>query len=108
MKKWKETTRDGTKVRIYAEDGGGKFPIQGAVFGKHGWILNMWKDNGRFSDSETDHPHDLILDRREVWVNEYPDGVFGCSVHGSLDKARKNASDRAIGTVKFVEVLSDE
>ena len=107
MKKWKETTRDGTKVRIYAEDGGGKFPIQGAVLEGDFWISEVWKANGRYAGSEADHPHDLMPERREVWVNEYPCGVLG-SCHDSIEKAKAEACSDSIGTIKFVEVLSDE
>ena len=62
MKKWKETTRGGSKVRIYAQDGGGKYPIHGAIFEGGRWKQGMWKANGRFTVHEADNPDDLILD----------------------------------------------
>ena len=107
MKKWKETTRDGSKVRIYAQDGGGKYPMHGAIWANGIWHPRKWKANGRFSNNETYHPDDLIPDRREVWVNEYPNGVL-VGLDDSIEDAKENAGSDLIRTIKFVEVLGDE
>ena len=108
MKKWKETTRGGSKVRIYAQDGGGKYPIHGAIFEDNRWHQQKWKANGRFTLHEADNPDDLVPERRELWVNEYPEGVLGPYSHVSDEKAKSHANHRAIRTVKFVEALADE
>ena len=107
MKKWKETTRGGIKVRIYAQDGGGRHPIHGAVFEDNRWHQQKWKANGRFINHETDHPDDLIPARREVWVNEYPEGLSSRN-HTSIEDAKEKGGDRAMGVIRFVEVLGDE
>ena len=108
MKKWKETTRDGSKVRIYAEDGGGKYPMHGAIWSNGIWHPRKWKANGRFSVNETYHPDDLMPERREFWFNEYPDGVFGPYGHASAEEAKSRARPGAIRTIKFVEALDNE
>ena len=54
-------TRDGHKVRVYAVDGGGKYPVHGAVFADGFWKINYWKEDGRWdSDSTIDDDFDLI------------------------------------------------
>ena len=106
-KKWKETTRDGSKVRIYAEDGGGKYPMHSAIWSNGIWDPRKWKANGRFSVNETYHPDDLMPERREFWVNEYPCGVLGCP-RNSIEEAKAKASPDSIGVIKFVEALDNE
>ena len=105
-KKWKETTRGGNKVRIYAKDGGGEFPIHGAVFLSGGWHVQTWTANGFIHVGVFSEPNDLIPDRREVWVNEYPEGVFG-SPQDSIEEAKAKDNGDSIGVVKFVEVLEE-
>ena len=36
-------TKDGKEVRIYAIDGGGDFPVHGAVYVNCSWISETWK-----------------------------------------------------------------
>ena len=91
----------------YAQDGVGKYPIHGAILQKDGWRTKVWRANGRFLGQEGDHPHDLIPDRREVWINEYPDGVLGCP-RNSIEEAKANDNGDSIGVIKFVEVLINE
>ena len=68
-------TRDGREVRIYATDGMGDQPIQGAILNKCGWRATCWSDNGMWAVMSSDH--DLIEVRprhkRTVWLNVYPD-----------------------------------
>ncbi len=42
----KYTTRDNRKVRIYATDGCGKYPVQGAIKENDGWNLACWRVDG--------------------------------------------------------------
>ena len=106
MKKWKETTRSGAKVRIYAQDGGGRHPIHGAVEGAC-WIAKVWSANGRFAGDDVNHPDDLLPVRRDIWVNEYSDGFHLSAAYDSLESAKAGAASDSIGTVKFVEVLEE-
>ncbi|MCA2654526.1 hypothetical protein [Microcystis sp. M061S2] len=48
--KWKNKTRGGYEVRIYATDGSGDYPIHGAVhLNGLGWQLQKWTHNGQHS-----------------------------------------------------------
>lgn len=69
----KYRTRDGKEVRIYATDGGGDYPIQGAVRTLDGrWRVCTWKKKGKYTSQSYDHPLDLIEIRekhkRTVWI----------------------------------------
>ena len=72
----KYRTRDGREVRIYALDGGGLNPVQGAIkdAASAWWDLSRWNEQGRIS--VTDFPSDLIevkpRIKRTVWLALYP------------------------------------
>lgn len=43
---WK--TEDGEKARVYTMDGGGEFPVHGAILGKGGvWEVTLWRRDGK-------------------------------------------------------------
>jgi len=84
-KKYK--TRDGREVRIYAVDGGGRFPVHGAVKLDDGaWRQEEWTLTGSYNGERDGHtiPHRLDLIevkpriQREVWVNVYPHCTGDC------------------------------
>lgn len=58
--KWKDKTRGGHPVRIYAEDGAGVFPIHGATYRDKGWKLECWMMNGKCSHDGALADRDLI------------------------------------------------
>jgi len=64
-------TRDGRKVRIYATDHFGYYPIVGAVLCGKNWVTVNWQVDG--VASPTDNSLDLIEVKpriqREYWVN---------------------------------------
>jgi len=67
-------TRDGREVRIYAVDGGGYWPIHGAMqLSCSGWAPASWDNHGNACNSF--HRDDLIEVRprhkRTVWLNVY-------------------------------------
>jgi hypothetical protein len=108
----KYTTRDGREVRIYAVDGGGRFPVHGSVKNNSctAWTPNEWTETGshlgdpefRISDL------DLIVVRlriqREVWVNvfRHDDGAEFFEACESKANADLIASDARIACVKVV------
>jgi hypothetical protein len=105
-------TRDGCEVRIYAVDGGGRFPVHGAVKLDDGtWRQEEWTLTGSYNGEKDGHTLPNALDlievkpriQREVWVNVYrhDDGAefFGC--HKSRAFADLNDTAR-IACVKFV------
>ena len=52
-------TRDGREVRVYAVDGGGPYPVHGAVKLDEGWEAGVWRSDGRLS-GYTEGDTDLI------------------------------------------------
>jgi hypothetical protein len=71
-------TRDGREVRIYATDGGGDYPVHGAMLGHDGWQQFMWRANGKsYFDDFDDRPTDIAevkpRIKRTVWINVYED-----------------------------------
>jgi hypothetical protein len=53
------TTRDGRPYRCYATDGGGAYPVHGAVFKGGEWWPVRHTETGRFNEAEK-HGYDLI------------------------------------------------
>ncbi len=49
-------TRDGKPVRIYAVDGCGSRPVQGATLEKAGWAIRCWPSNGLWAYPADDGP----------------------------------------------------
>jgi len=73
-------TRDGREVRIYATDGGGDYPVHGAILGHYGWQQFMWGANGKsyfddFDDKPTDIAEVKPRIKRTVWLDLYPNDV---------------------------------
>jgi hypothetical protein len=61
-------TVDGTPVRIYATDGGGEFPVHGAVYQIGCWNIKSWTMTGKYWPGEDYH---LDLDLSD-WKDEIP------------------------------------
>ena len=54
-------TRDGTKARIYAVDGGGNHPVHGAAHMDGRWQMSSWREDGfRWGGEDSESPYDLI------------------------------------------------
>ena len=72
-------TKSGHEVRIYATDGGGDYPVHGAVLEKNYWRILSWDENGNLK-SDQGQPYDIVefkpRIKRSLWVNIYPLG--GC------------------------------
>jgi hypothetical protein len=71
-------TRDGREARVYATDGGGEYPVQGA-YRDHGkiWLTATWTLVGELNDGGP-HPLDLIEVKpkitREYWIQHFMGG----------------------------------
>jgi hypothetical protein len=102
-------TRDGRQVRIYSTDGGGIYPIHGAILDKvlPGWFLATWDING-YSLRGNKEFADLIevkpRIKREVWLNIYKDYEIN---HRSKHNADAEASSDRIACGK-VEIDVEE
>lgn len=87
-------TRDGREVRIYAVDGGGLYPVHGAVLHDGEWNPESWSVDGRWDrlNQRDGNSNDLIEVRprivREVWVNVYPGGLRGYTSREEADDRR--------------------
>ena len=72
-------TRWGRPVRIYATDGGGGYPIHGAIQIGESWISRSWSKDGLQCEG-MQNDVDLIVKPRtielDLWINVYPDGAF--------------------------------
>lgn len=83
-------TREGREVRIYATDGGGVYPVHGAIKVEHEWVLNKWSDDGKFELH--DHKYDLIEIKPRIkierWVMVNRNGDYSLW----LDKPSKSVS----------------
>jgi len=106
-------TKGGREVRIYAVDGGGRFPVHGAVKLNDGtWRQEEWTPTGSYNGEKDGHSlpnaHDLIVVRpriqREVWVNvfRHDDGAEFFEACESKANADLIASDARIACVKLV------
>jgi len=72
----KYRTRDGREVRIYATDGGSRYPVHGAVCMDDGWLPRQWTEQGELSNGRlVPSAHDLIEVRprhkRTVWLHVF-------------------------------------
>ena len=57
----KMTTRSKKRVRIYAQDHRGEFPIVGAIEWSDGWSDADWTAKGKYlGDDEKQHELDLV------------------------------------------------
>lgn len=94
-KEKKYTTRDGLEVRIYCTDGGGDYPVHGAMKLKNGtWYACQWRPHGRYHP-DTESPLDLVEAKPRItgWVNIYDDGcgliLSSRLIHSSREDADK-------------------
>jgi hypothetical protein len=96
----KYRTRDGREVRIYATDGGGYWPIHGAIqLSCSGWMPTSWDNDGNAFNSGA---HGGLIEirprhKRTVWVNVYDKAI--CEWRTKED-ADRNAGDTRIACIK--------
>jgi hypothetical protein len=62
-------SRDGHKARIYSVEGGGQFPIHGALLETAGWVGHVWQNDGTFLRVEGSSRFDLVAE----WVEQEPE-----------------------------------
>jgi len=92
-------TSDGRDVRIYAVDGGGDYPVHGAIKNTDGWFLRRWWKSGKWVNQET--VEDLIevkpRIKRDIWVNVYADR--SSITYDSREEADRYGSNTRIACV---------
>jgi len=71
-------TRDGREVRIYATDGGGEYPVHGAIKRSDRWVSASWGSQGHVVKSCREDPDDLIEVKPRIkierWIVVYENG----------------------------------
>ena len=76
----KYRTRDDREVRIYATDGEGAFPVQGAILFGKGWRMRQWMKYGsahsNIGDSDSDLGEVRPHHNRTVWLNVFHHNVM--------------------------------
>ena len=103
-------TRDGREVRIYAVDGGGRFPVHGSVkFSGTAWTPNEWTETGSHLGDPEFRISDLDLIevkpgiQREVWVN-----VCRNEVNDEWYFSRQTADEQSLSSrIACVKVVID-
>jgi hypothetical protein len=104
-------TRDGCEVRIYAVDGGGRFPVHGATKQNNGtWRQEEWTLTGSYNGEKDGHTLPNALDlieekpriQREVWVNVYKNPNIGDILFPSKEEANNCKLYDRIACVKLV------
>lgn len=104
-------TRDGREVRIYATDGWGEQPVQGAIRDGDKWKLHTWHMDGMFGyDCAFESAADLIevkpRIKRTFWINLYPDRTCADRLHITKEYA-DIAADPKVKRLACVKVEID-
>ena len=98
-------TRDGSKVRIICTDKKGACPIVALIERSDSVVEETvtYKENGEsFGGASCKFDLFFAPKKHEGWVNVYKIGGLSCGrVFDSEEKARQNADDTAIATVKI-------
>lgn len=92
-------TRGGQSVRIYATDGGGAWPIHGAVKKDNIWAAASWATDGYSNNQDAPDAFDLIPKPKRVtgWVNVYKNSIgqvapkFGDTMFSTKESASGSA-----------------
>jgi hypothetical protein len=94
------TTRKGRPYRCYATDGGGEFPVHGAILVDDRWRLSRHTAHGKFLESGDDQCDLIEIKPRikiERWVLVERDGSYSLW----LDKPSKWSSGNAFAITRI-------
>ena len=106
LKTGKVKTCDGLEVRIYATDGGGIYPVHGAIKLDHEWEFETWKLSGSYTNTEEDHRYDLTPIPQPQYFNVYqrPNGdEYIGKFHDGADYLLAVRSKTILGTYKYLD-----
>jgi len=99
----KYRTKSGREVRIYAVDGGGRYPVHGAIFVDGTWSQENWKSDGSNIDSLEDSLSLIEVKPRiqhAFWLNVYR-GSLSTNRYNTKELADLNAVQDRIACVKI-------
>jgi len=115
LKTGKVKTCDGLEVRIYATDGGGIYPVHGAIKLDHEWEFETWKLSGSYTNTEEDHRYDLTPIPQPQYFNIYTRkdgatviGVMKESVDSSVGLGDMNIDFGNVGTFETFRYLNGD
>lgn len=80
----------GNEVRIYATDGGGQFPVHGAIKNSFGqWLARIWTEDGENTEYGPDFDLVEVKPRikRTVWVNIFQNNIFAFKSKHDADES---------------------
>lgn len=108
------TTRSGLAVRIYATDGGGQYPVHGAIYKDGHWFPSSWTSEGKHVIAQASS-YDLIEVKPRIkakgWVNVYcesDDGDYALgAIYATKEEATIGQSDFAIACIQ-IEIDCEE
>ena len=94
-------TREGLEVRVYATDGAGPYPVQGAIKRSDGWVCATWLSDGHVRRLGKEDRDDLVEVKPrmkfERWVLVERDGGYSLW----LDKPSKVSSGDAFAVTRI-------
>jgi len=98
-------TRNGREVRIYATDGGGLYPVHGAILEGGVWLHETWRRDGVYN-ADVNELSSLIEVKpriqRDAWVNVY------AKAFGSFSATKAQADEaRSEGCLACVKITID-
>jgi len=102
----KVKTCDGREVRIYATDGGGTYPVHGAIKLDHEWEFETWKLSGSYTDGEQDHRYDLTAIPQPQYFNIYTN-PNGKQYTGYMCSSIAEAKEQAVKCARNKTKLDD-
>jgi hypothetical protein len=95
-------TADGERVRIYATDGAGTYPVHGAVRTHDGWRVQMWTANGEAGAIAESCGDDLIEIKpriqRRVWINVCEPPLM-TNIFGTWEAAKINRDRNCVACI---------
>ena len=108
-------TRGGHRVRIYANDAGGEFPVHGAVYIDGEWRSTTWTANGRhcgyalWNPKTGDRLSDMDIHvvkpriKSDFWVNAFKDrdGSIFFEAYKTKESANFANLPERVACVKF-------
>jgi len=94
-------TRDGQEVRIYATDGGGSYPVHGAIKRSDGWISASWGSSGYVVRPCRDMPDDLIEIKPRIKIERWITVSDNGSIFVFTNKVKGGPSVFAVKHIVF-------
>jgi len=111
-------TRDGKEVKLLMLDGGGKYPVLGAVKDSDtdSWEAETWNTKGGYdafvaSNTENDLIEVAKTEKLDVWANVFMSGAGTLNIGGGYptkEEARRNLTSGTFATIRVGRVLEKD